>query len=68
MSKDARNSLIALASVSVIFGSFYLLMWLLPDDLRLPSWLNWAALAVILSVSIVRTLVAGHRRRDRGVS
>jgi hypothetical protein len=58
MSQDARNSLIALASVSAIFGLFYLLMWWIPDGLKLPYWVGPAGLALALSISMMRALAA----------
>lgn len=68
MSEDARNSLIAVCSVSALFGSLYLLAWLLPDDLNLPNWVGPVGLALAVSISIVRALVARRRRGKRGAA
>ncbi len=64
MTEDARNSLIALVSVLAIFGSLYLFMWLMPNDVRLPSWVGFLSLPLLLFIHLVRWLV---RQRRRGV-
>ena len=62
MSEDARNSLIALGCVSLLFGSCYLFMWLMPDDLVLPSWIGLVSLPVLLFVQMLQAL---RRRRKK---
>ena len=65
MTEDARNSLIALVSVLAIFGSLYLFMWLMPNDVRLPSWVGLLSLPLLLFIHVMRRLV---RKRRRAVS
>lgn len=65
MSEDARNSLIVVASVSAVVGSFYLLMWLIPDDHGIPYWVGPAGMALIVSINLVRALVARRKRKER---
>jgi hypothetical protein len=68
MSEDARNSLIAFASVLAIFGSFYLVTWLTPDNLEVPAWLGLAAVALCLFINLVRAIMARRRRRRQGAA
>jgi hypothetical protein len=64
MSEDARNSLIALACVSLIFGAGYLLMWLIPDDVVLPSLIGFVALPVIVFTQMLRWMLKRRKRRE----
>lgn len=54
MSEDARNSLFAFVCVSLIFGAGYLVAWLMPDDVVLPSWFGFLFLPVIVSTQMLR--------------
>jgi hypothetical protein len=67
MSDDARNSLIAVACVTAIFGATYLFMWLMPD-VELPRWTPYAVLALhllLLLSGAVRWQMERRRRRKR---
>lgn len=52
MSQDARNSLIALASVTLIVGVSVLFMWLM-QGVELPRWTPYAVLGLNLLTFVV---------------
>lgn len=66
MTEDARQSLIALAAVSLFFGTGYFTIQLL-KTVELPRWLPAVGLALNVA-TIGWWLIAHGRRRRRGRS
>jgi hypothetical protein len=61
MTQDARNSLIAVASVTAIVAASSLFLWLFKDA-ELPSWTPYAVLGLNLLIMLIGIF---RWRRDR---
>jgi protein-S-isoprenylcysteine O-methyltransferase Ste14 len=59
MARDARESLVALIAVLLVFGMLFLLPTLL-EDVRIPRWVQ--AVGLGLNLAIVIGVVIRHRR------
>jgi Na+-driven multidrug efflux pump len=57
MTRDAKESLTALATVSSFVGLFCLALMLIPNDMEIPRWVLWigfGANTALLTVAAVR--------------